>query len=163
MTRTPKTKHLTIALPIALLFAAPVPLGATGLYGGIGAVYTDFEDVDNDSRFGYRLYGGYDFLRIPLLVRVGLEGGYTSTGSFKDEGGGSDRLGNGDVGLQATLTTLPVINFHGRAGYEWGDTSGGMFALGASMGILPMTRIRAEYQNRNEFDAVVLSLEIHLP
>ncbi|MCP1674650.1 hypothetical protein J2T57_001788 [Natronocella acetinitrilica] len=163
MTRRSHSLPTSLALTLALLVAAPGMASATGLYGGIGGIYTDFDDVDNDSRFGYRLYGGYDFIRIPALLRLGLEGGYTRTGSFEDGDGNTDRLSNGDAGLQVTLTTLPLVNFHGRAGYEWGDTEGAMFALGGSVSVFPLTRIRAEYQNRNEFDAGMLSLEIRLP
>lgn len=159
------TRFHDIARPIVialLLGSVPVSTLASGLYLGAGGVYTDFDDADEDSHLGYRAYGGYDFFRVPLSFSLGIEGGYTRTGRV-DTNDGSTRLENGDVGLQLTITTLPLLDFHGRAGYEWGDTEGGMYALGASVSVLPLTRIRAEYQNRNDFDAGMLSLEIRLP
>ena len=155
------TARLTATTLILMLVAPAVPASGA-LYGGAGGLYTDFSGESNDSRLGYRIYGGYDFLRLPLLVNLGVEGGYTRSGSFSDNGG-TERHGNGDVGLQATLTTLPLIHFHGRAGYEWGDSEGGIFALGGSISVLPLARVRAEYQNRNDFDAGMISLEVRTP
>ncbi len=162
MIRRKPLSVLLTALCCILPFALPATAPASGLYAGAGGIYTDFDDERNDSRFGYRLYAGYDFIRIPALFRLGLEGGYTRTGTFEGDDG-SERYNNRDAGLQGTITTLPLINFHGRAGYEWGDSEGGMFALGASVGVFPLLRVRAEYQNRNDFDAGMLSLELRLP
>lgn len=145
----------------AALFAIAPAAANASLFGGAGVVYTDFDDGGNDSRYGTRIYGGYDFFRVPLVFRLGLEGGYTRTGSFDDDG--DTRYNNWDAGLQGTLTTLPLVNLHARAGYEWGDSDGGMYAVGGSIGVLPLTRIRAEYQDRNDFQAGMLSIQISLP
>jgi hypothetical protein len=153
---------LTLAAP-SLVRADGVVPGIGGFYGGAGAVYTEFDDVGHDSRYGYRLYGGFGLVRLPAVFRVDLEGGYTQTGRFETAGLGTGRIKNGDAGLQATLTAIPLIDFHGRAGYEWGDTSGMQYALGASLRVAPLLRLRGEYQMRNEFDAAMLSLELRVP
>ena len=157
---TPLSRLLLVAAAAAAFALAPAHASAS-LFGGAGLVYTDFDDGDNDSRFGSRIYGGYDFFRIPMAFRLCLEGGYTRTGSFGDNG--SNRYDNWDAGLQATVTTVPLVNFHGRVGYEWGDSDGAMYALGGSVSVLPLTRVRAEYQDRNDFDAGMLSIEVRLP
>lgn len=156
-------------LVLAVFTLVPAQAGASGLvpgldglYGGVGALYTDFDDEAHDSRVGYRLYGGFDVARVPAVLRLGVEGGYTQTGRY-ELNGATDRLENGDVGLQATLTTIPLLDLHGRYGYEWGDSSGGYGALGASLGVLPYTRLRGEFQWRNEFDAAMLSIQLHIP
>lgn len=151
-----------IAACLAASTVFPATVSASGLYGGLGGVYTNFDDKSNDSYYGTRLYGGYTFFGIPAVMRLGLEGGYTRTGKFEDNGG-TDRYNNSDIGLQGTITTLPLINFHGRAGYEWGDSDGAMFAVGGSMAVFPLTRVRAEYQDRNDFNAGMLSIEVRLP
>jgi hypothetical protein len=155
---------VTVALTAPALAQADglIP-GIGGLYGGAGAVYTEFDDFDHDSRFGFRLYGGFGIARVPAVFRIAVEGGYTQTGTFRTEALDTGRVSNGDIGLQATLTTLPVVDFHGRAGYEWGDTSGMHYALGVSARIVPLLRIRAEYQLRNDFDAATLGLELRIP
>jgi hypothetical protein len=147
----------------SLAHADGIVPGIGGFYGGAGAIYTEFDDVGHDSRFGYRVYGGFGLVRLPAVFRVTLEGGYTQTGTFETEALGTGRVNNGDVGLQATLTTIPLIDLHGRAGYEWGDTSGMHYALGASLRIVPLLRLRGEYQIRNDFNAGMLGLELRIP
>jgi hypothetical protein len=137
--------------------------GIGGFYGGVGALYTDFDDVGHDSRFGYRLYGGFGVIRLPAVFRVTVEGGYTQTGTFETEVLDTGRLRNGDIGLQAALTSIPLLDLHARAGYEWGDTSGTHYALGASIRLAPLLRLRGEYQIRNAFNAGMLSVELRIP
>ncbi len=159
------------AVALAAILALPATAAAQvvpvfgGVYGGVGGIYTDFDDLEEDSRYGYRIYAGFDVLRIPAVARFGFEGGYTRSGTFETGlvENGSERIENGDVGFQATLTTIPVINLHARAGYEWGDTSGAKYAVGASASVFPLLRIRAEYQLRNDFDAALLGLELRIP
>jgi hypothetical protein len=153
---------LTLAAP-AVVHADGIVPGIGGFYGGAGAIYTEFDDVGHDSRYGFRVYGGFGLVRLPAVFRVTLEGGYTQTGTFETELLDTGRVENGDVGLQATLTTIPMLNFHGRAGYEWGDTSGMHYALGASLRVAPLLRLRGEYQMRNDFNAVMLGLEVRIP
>ncbi len=164
-----RTRNTLGALAVTAALALPMAAqadGATpvfgGFYGGVGGLYTDFDDRSNDSRTGYRLYGGFDVLRVPLLLRLGLEGGYSRTGSFETNGG-TDRYSNTDLGLQATFTTIPLLDLHGRIGYEWGDSDGDYYALGGSLAVFPLTRVRGEYQFRNDFDAAMLSIEVRVP
>jgi hypothetical protein len=149
--------------PLSVQAADGIVPGVGGLYGGAGAVYTQFDDLGHDARYGFRVYGGAGLFGVPGVFRVGVEGGFTRTGAFEDEADRTGRLDNGDIGLQATLTTAPFVNFHGRAGYEWGDTSGVHYAIGASVRLFPLVRLRGEYQIRNEFNAGMVSVEVRIP
>jgi len=164
---TPRITRLIPLLGLMPLIAAPVTASAVpvvgGFYVGAGATTTSFDAEDTDSRFGYRIYGGLDFANITPALRLGLEGGFIQSGSFETEAGGSDRLNNRDLGLHGTLTVIPALDLHARTGYEWGDSSGTIFALGLSAPVLPLLRIRAEYQNRDEFDGYFLGLEVRTP
>jgi hypothetical protein len=154
---------LLLALPLGALGADGIVPGVGGVYGGVGATYTQFDDLGHEARWGGRAYGGLGLLRVPAVFRLGVEGGFTRTGAFETDAAETGRLDNWDVGVQATLTTLPALNLHARAGYEWGDTSGVHFAAGASFYVVPLVRLRAEYQLRNEFNAAMLGVEIRIP
>ena len=155
---------LVVASCLAWLLGSSTAV-ASGLYGGIGGLHTNFEDAQDDSQVGLRVYGGYDFFQVSAAFRVGIEAGYTRTGSFDtvDSANGTARQDNGDVGLQATFTALRPLAFHARVGHEWGDSEGTIFALGGSIKAFPLTRIRADYQFRNDYDAAMLSIEVRLP
>lgn len=164
-----RTRTTLCALAMTTALLTPAAAGASGLtpviggfYVGGGVLYTEFDELPEDDHIGYRLYGGFDLLRIPLIMRVGLEGGHVRTGSYFTSRG-TDRFANSDVGLQLTLTTIPLLNLHVRAGYEWGDSDGDYYALGGTLGVSQLVRIRGEYQFRNEFEAALLGIELRFP
>jgi hypothetical protein len=138
--------------------------GPGGFYGGGGVAYTDFRDRTNDSRWGYRLYGGFDFFEMGTAARFSGEGGFMQTGSFKTEGSRTDRYNNIDLGIQSALTVFPTIDLHARLGFELGDNTGLFYAFGIAVDTaITNTFLRAEFQRRDDFNTGILGLEIRLP
>lgn len=158
-----------VAVTLIAILASAAPAQAQGLtpvfggfYAGAGAAYTDFDDRRTDSPWGARAYAGLDLAEIPATLRLGVEGGVLQTGSFQIDDSTDDFL-SGDLGVQGTFTLVPRLDFHARAGYEFGDSDGPFVAGGAAVRLLPMTHLRGEYQLRDEYQVGILSIHLRIP
>lgn len=130
-----------------------------GLYAGGALAFADIDGVSGDSGTGTHLYAGLDLLSIPAIARFGLEAGYLRTHSTAVAGS----IDNFSASAMATLVVLPLIDLHGRVGYEDGDTSGAFQAVGATLRPFPMLGIRGEYSRNNGFDAWTIGLRVRIP
>ncbi|MCA1789979.1 MAG: hypothetical protein LC667_09000 [Thioalkalivibrio sp.] len=92
---------LILATASASAGAGGITPGIGGFYGGIAGLYTDFDDLEHDSRYGQRIYAGLGIARIPALFRLGVEAGHPRTGTYQRDGAGTNRIRNNDVGSTA--------------------------------------------------------------
>jgi hypothetical protein len=133
--------------------------GIGGFYLGGAAAYTEADRAGDESGIGTHVYAGADLFRIPAIARFGVEVGHVRTreieGTF-----GSMRISNTSVSAKAAWTTLPLIDLHGRFGYEDGDTSGAIRAFGFTLKPAPVLGVRAEYARHRGFDAYTLGLRV---
>ncbi len=146
---------------VAALTGAPEANGAGfefgGYYVGVAAAYTDASRQGDESGLGMSYYAGADFFTIPAVARRGVEVGHIRSRKieFMKQ---TRRISKTGASVMATLTTIPIIDLHARLGYEGGDSSGAVSALGFTIKPMPILGIRGEYASHKGFDAYTLGI-----